>query len=238
MNKIPNRRLQLELDAKGYFPGPADGLLGAKTYQALVEYVSDDKAPEGVGKELVRWFPVAGIDTRAEVIQFIANCCHESNFQPKSENLNYSADRLAVVWPNRYAINPKARIKEPNALALSLAHSPEKLANNVYANRMGNIYPGDGYKFRGRGAPQLTGREAYEAVGSIVGMNFVGEPELVNTVSGGVAAAVGFWVWKKIGSAATRGDTVTVRELWNGGQTGLEQVKQLVAKQASIWPAD
>jgi len=238
MTQAANRRFQLELDALGHFPGPADGLLGAKTYQALVEYVSADKAPEGVGKAMARWLPLAGIDSRNEIIQFVANCAHESNFQPKSENLSYSAKRMAEVWPSRYALDPHAKLKLPNQLAVSLANRPEALGNNVYANRNGNIYPGDGYKFRGRGAPQLTGREAYNQVGRIVGLDFINNPDLVNTVDGGVAAAVGFWLWKKIGPAATEGNTTAVRKLWNGGAIGLEEVKALVAKQASIWPAD
>jgi putative chitinase len=96
---------------------------------------------------------------------FFGQTSHETGeFKSFSENLNYSAQGLANTFPTRYAVNPKAKIKVPNTLANTLARNPEKIANNAYASRMGNgnEASGDGWKFRGRGALQLTGKDNYK----------------------------------------------------------------------------
>ena len=217
--------LQANLAKRGLYSGAADGLLGPLSYQGLAEYATDGKAPPGTGEALSRWLPFAGIKSRDHIIQFIANCAHESNFQPKSENLNYTAKRLTQVWPSRFPTL---------AAAAAYASNPEKLANKVYSGRMGNTMPGDGWKFRGRAAPQLTGREAYRKVGQLVNMPFEDDPELVNTVNGGIAAAAGFWIWKGLGKLT---GTKPIRYAWNGGYNGLDDVQLKVAKQQAIWPA-
>lgn len=105
----------------------------------------------------------------------LATGYHETKRQmlPVEENLNYSAMRLAVVFPSRCAVDPKAKIKTPNQKALRIAHDPEATANYVYAGKAGNgnEASGDGWLFRGRGIPQTTGRSNYEWAGC------VGNPE-------------------------------------------------------------
>lgn len=97
--------------------------------------------------------PTYGINTAGILHEFLANVAHESGgFRVKEENMNYSAKRLMQVWPSRF---------KTLAAATPYAHNPQKLANSVYGNRMGNDLPGDGWKFRGGGFIQLTGRDMY-----------------------------------------------------------------------------
>ena len=101
----------------------------------------------------------AGILEMANRLQyFLAQLGHESNgLTHKEENLNYSAKRLTEIWPSRFPTLDSAK---------PFAFNPEKLANKVYGGRMGNTEPGDGYRYRGRGYIQLTGRETYTITGS------------------------------------------------------------------------
>lgn len=104
--------------------------------------------------------------TPVRAAHFFGQTAHETGgFKAFSENLNYSASGLANTFPTRYAVDSKAAVKVPNALANTLSRNPERIANNVYASRMGNgdERSGDGWRFRGRGALQLTGRNNYQA---------------------------------------------------------------------------
>lgn len=97
-----------------------------------------------------------GAKTPLRLAHFLAQLAHESGGFTKAvtiENLSYSAKRMAEVWPNRYVVEPKNKIKLPNDLAKRLEKNPVALGNNVYANRNGNgdEASGDGFKFRGRG---------------------------------------------------------------------------------------
>lgn len=101
---------------------------------------------------------------------FLAQLGHESNgLTHKEEGLSYSASRLTEIWPSRFPTLEVAKKYERN---------PEKLANFVYGGRMGNVNPGDGYKFRGRGYIQLTGRETYREIGKIAGLDLENDPDL------------------------------------------------------------
>lgn len=110
--------------------------------------------------------PLYKMDNRDIFEEFFARCCVESGeFTKFTENLNYSAQGLADTWPERYAIDPKAKIKVPNALANKLNRKPEAIANNAYANRMGNgdEKSGDGWKHRGGGPIMITGKSMWQA---------------------------------------------------------------------------
>jgi putative chitinase len=111
-----------------------------------------------------------------QAAHFIGQCSHESaGFTAFTENLNYSAEGLARIWRNRYS-ELKDGKRVPNALALELNRKPELIANHTYANRMGNgdIASGDGFKFRGRGAIQLTGKSNY-----LEFSNFIKDPQIM-----------------------------------------------------------
>ncbi|UZS00342.1 endolysin glycosyl hydrolase [Serratia phage SMP] len=145
------------------------------------------------------------INNRRRVAMFLANLGVESEgFTALAENMNYSAKRMAAVWPGRYAIDPKANTKQPNALALSLANNPQKLANNVYANRLGNgdEASGDGWNFRGQGPIQQTGRDNITRAGKAIGVDLANNPALLQTPEVGALAAAYFWYSNDLNRAA------------------------------------
>lgn len=100
----------------------------------------------------------------------LAIAYHEvgSALVPKSENLNYRAERIRQVWPSRF---PSVAAAQP------YAGNPQKLANKVYGGKLGNTEPGDGWKYRGRGYPQTTGRENYTKASKVVGVDLVNDPD-------------------------------------------------------------
>jgi len=125
-----------------------------------------------------------GIKTPKSIGCFLANIGVESGgLTAVVENLNYSADALARVWPARYAL-PKPQVgpkgeRIPNATATRIARRPEVIANLTYADRMGNGNPesGDGWRYRGRGLIQVTGKAMYAEVSGEIGHDFVAKPE-------------------------------------------------------------
>jgi putative chitinase len=201
----------------------------------------------GVSQELAeRWLPHVkaafdrfGINTERQVAAWIAQCAHESaGFKTLTENLNYSADTMAVVWPTRFAVQEpdpnrpgKTRAKKdakgkniPNKFALALHRQPEAIANTVYANRManGNIESGEGWKYRGRGLKQLTGKDNYTRCGQGLNMDLVGNPDMLLTPEGASLSAAWFWSVNKCGPIADSGDFVALTKKINGGTIGLE----------------
>jgi putative chitinase len=157
----------------------------------------------------------AGIlETFETAAMFLAQAGHESTgLSVLSENLSYSAERLTVVWPNRF---PTLAAAQP------YARNPEALANKVYGGRMGNDTAGDGWLYRGRGVLQLTGEEAYREVGKLTGLPLLADPGLAQTPGGAVATAAGFWRWKGV-NRAPRGDVRAATEIVNGGVNGLAE---------------
>ena len=154
------------------------------------------------------------VNTPKRQAAFIGQCAVESaNFTRLQENLNYSAQRLTQVWPSRF----------PNInMAESYAHNPEKLADFVYAGRMGNLQDGDGWKFHGRGLIQLTGRENYANCGSGVGVDLIDNPDLLLTPKYAALSAGWFWNRKQLNLLADSGDIETMTKRINGGTLGLD----------------
>lgn len=156
------------------------------------------------------------INTPGRRAAFIGQCAHESgNFAVLEENLNYSADSLCRVWPKRF----------PSAAEAAPYHrQPEKIANRVYASRMGNgdEASGDGWRYRGRGLIQLTGKDNYRAAGLALDEDFVIAPQLVATRD--CAALVAAWYWQTHGlnQLADVGDQITITRKINGGVIGLD----------------
>lgn len=116
------------------------------------------------------WKEIDGKDTRLLAYSF-ATAYHEvgANLAPTTENLNYSAKRMMEVWPTRF---------KTLEAAAPYANNPEKLANNVYGGRLGNNKTGDGWLYRGRGYPQITGKSGYEKFAKLLGVDLVNKPEL------------------------------------------------------------
>jgi putative chitinase len=155
------------------------------------------------------------ISTPKRQAAFIGQCTVESaNFTHLQENLNYTAQRLMQVWPSRF---PYIIAAEP------YAHNPEKLANFVYAGRMGNLEDGDGYTYRGRGLIQLTGREMYAKCGNGLGIDLIDNPDLLLTPE--YAALSAGWFWNKHGLnlLADAQEYGTMTRRINGGTTALDE---------------
>ena len=176
------------------------------------------------------------IDTPLRVAHFMAQILHESGgFSVLYENLNYSAKRLPVVWPSRFL--PKG----PNTPE-KFAYKPEELANLVYGGRMGNTEPGDGWKYRGRGLIQLTGKAQYKritdllmATGQYISSDLVRYPELVVSPMRCLAVAAVFWKDVGCNEAADQDDLTGVTKRINGGTVGLQARASWLARTKQIW---
>ncbi len=159
------------------------------------------------------------INTPSRVAAFLAQIGVESNgLKSLVENMNYTTARLAVVWPGRYAENPHAVVKVPNPKAYELGGHPQALANDVYANRLGNGAPGtnDGWNFRGQGPIQSTGRANAEAAKKATGVDFVGSPEEFQKPEGGSMAAAFFFQSRGCNELADKGLIDAITEKVNG----------------------
>lgn len=136
------------------------------------------------------------IDTPLRVAAFLPQIGVESGgLTAAVENFNYDAAGLARTWPNRYAVDPHAAVKVPNALAHKLNRNPQAIANNCYAGRLGNgdEASGDGWAYRGRGPIQVTGRANYTACAKATGLDLVNHPEQLEQPSAGALSAGWFW---------------------------------------------
>jgi len=195
----------------------------------------------GVSQQLAeRWVvPVQkameryAINTRLQVAAWLAQVAHESGgFRLLTENLNYSAQTMATVWPARFAEKgPDGKHKRdergarvPNKFALALHRKPEDLANVVYAARMGNgpITSGDGWRYRGRGLKQLTGKDNYSRCGQALGVDLVANPDLLLEPEFAALSAAWFWSANKCGPIADADDFVGLTRKINGGTIGLD----------------
>ena len=158
-----------------------------------------------------RW----GIATPLQQAAFIGQCGHEcGNFRVLEENLNYRAATLMKLWPKRF---PTLEV------ANEYAGQPKKIANKVYASRMGNRdeQSGDGYRFRGRGCIQLTGHANYFHAGKDLGVDFVMNPDLVATPKYAAMTAGWFWSTHDCNRLAEAADWVGLTKKINGGTIGL-----------------
>ena len=163
--------------------------------------------------------PKYHIDTKLRIAAFLAQCAHESSeFTALAENLNYSASRLIQVFGKRVSVETAERI----------AGRPEAIGNYLYANRNGNgpEASGDGYRYRGRGAIQLTGRSNYAKVGQAISLDIIVHPEILETIPGATEAACAYWIENKLNIYADQGDMAALTKKINGGLNGLEDRKR------------
>jgi putative chitinase len=171
-----------------------------------------------------------GITNQLEKAHFAAQMAHESSgFGHLEENLNYSAERLRVVFRKYFPTTE---------LAEAYAHRPIRIGSRVYANRYGNgsEVTCDGYNYRGRGIIMLTFKDNYKEASQAINNSdlFVVHPEVVAEPNVAAAVAVWFWNKKKCGEPARQDDIRAVTFKINGGYNGLEDRKQWLvrAKQA------
>ncbi len=170
----------------------------------------------------------AGMTTPKRAAAFLGQLAEESNFKAIRENLNYQAARLVQVWPSRF---PSI------AAATPYAHNPEALANHVYCNRLGNgsEASGDGFKFRGGGAIQLTGRSTYAAFGATVGKSADDVATWITTPAGSAASACWFWTTRNINPLADAWDLESITKKINGGLTNLDQREEFSKEELAIF---
>jgi putative chitinase len=181
-------------------------------------------------------FDAFGISQNAlRTAHFMAQVLHESGgLAIEYENLNYSAARLPVVWPTRF--KPKGPL-DPG----DYAHNPEKLANSVYGTRMGNTQPGDGYKFRGRGLIQTTGRDGYAEATLGVRRHFPAAPDLaanpdaVLDPAWCLAVAAAEWEDSGCNALADNDALRAITKAINGGLIGLAERGEWLKRTKFVW---
>lgn len=181
-------------------------------------------------KESAEWYAIAmdmfpkyGITTQNRIAGFMAQCSHESgDFRVLEENLNYSAENLTRVFGRYFGAPPKRSAAE-------YARNPEKIANYVYmdefrssSSKLGNTQPGDGWKFRGGGIKQLTGRSNFARFGQSIGMSADEAAAYVRTKKGAFESACWFWKTNNLERFADKDDIDGMSRAVNGGDNGLE----------------
>jgi putative chitinase len=156
------------------------------------------------------------IDSPKRVAMFLAQCGHESgSFSAVNENLNYKAESLCKVFHKYFPDMDTAN---------DYAKQPEKIANRVYGNRMGNgdEESGDGWRYHGRGLIQLTGRNNYDACGEALDVDLDEDADYLATPEGAARSAAWFWHKNGLNKFADADDIVGCTKRVNGGTIGLE----------------
>ena len=172
--------------------------------------------------------PKYDIDSPQRIAAFIAQCSHESgHFEKLIENLNYGITGLVSTWPKRFTTKEQAN---------KYTRQPEMIANYVYANRLGNgdESSGDGWKYRGRGLIQLTGKYNYQKFADAVGMDLEQVTRYLETKQGAAEAACLFWKNNKLNSYADVGDIRGMTKVINGGYIGLPEREENYRKALNI----
>lgn len=164
------------------------------------------------------------ISTAPRQSAFLAQVLHESaELRHLEESLSYSPQRLRQVWPQRFP---------SDAVAAQYGHAPEKLANHIYASRMGNgdEASGDGWRYRGRGLIQLTGRDNYAALAGAVKLDALAQPELLLQPAGAALSAAWFWQAHGLNALADQASGANADVVFaditrrvNGGLNGLTE---------------
>jgi putative chitinase len=200
------------------------------TKKQLLHLLPDNKNPDQLVMAFNILFPKYEINTRNRIAGFLAQCGHESlDFTILKENLNYSAEGLRRVFPKYF---PTLESAQP------YNRKPEKIANRVYGNRLGNgpEESGDGYKFRGRGAIQLTGRNNYQAFATTIGKNIDETIAYCETLQGAIESACWYWERHALNDACDDDDILHMTKLINGGRIGLGDRKSRYERAKGLLP--
>lgn len=187
------------------------------TKEKIVHLLHGNPEADAWADAALEILPKYEINTPNRVAGFFAQCGHESmGFKVLEENLHYRAETLDKIFPKYF--------KNAGRDANAYAKQPEKIANVVYASRMGNgdTASGDGYRFRGRGVIQLTGRDNYTNFGKTIGMTAEQVIDYVTTKKGALESACWYWNSRNINAACDANDITKMTKLINGGTIGLE----------------
>ena len=188
--------------------------------EKLKKCVPNNKDHAGLLNAFNKVFEKYDINTKERVAGFLAQCGHESlDFTVLKENLNYGAKGLRGTFGKYFP---------DDATAAKYERKPEMIANRVYASRMGNgnEASGDGYKFRGRGAIQLTGCSNYTAFAKDVGKTIDETIVYLETLEGAIESACWFWKKNGLNEIADKKDITLMTKRINGGTIGLEDRKK------------
>ena len=201
------------------------------TYEQLLA-INNNKNPEMCKyyiNALNKILPEYKINTKLRLCHFLAQILHESgNLKYKSENLNYSAKALRSVFPKYF---------KTDEIANQYARKPEKIANRVYANRMGNgdEASGDGWLRRGRGLIQLTGTDNYKACTKALNVDLMKNPDLIiSNAEICMKTACWFWNSKKLNELADKDDIKSITKRINGGYNGIEDRESILKRAKSV----
>lgn len=167
---------------------------------------------------LVNFMPEYEINSPKRIAAFLAQCAHESGeFTIIAENLNYKPEALVKIFGKYFDLSTAQKY-------CALPNKQEAIANRIYANRMGNgnEQSGDGWRYRGRGLIQLTGKSNYSQYAKSLEINLEDAVKQLGTVEGCVQSACWFWKTNKLNQWADKGDIITLTKRINGGTIGLE----------------
>ena len=184
--------------------------------EKLKKCVPNNKDHAGLMNAFNKVFEKYEINTKERVAGFLAQCGHESlDFTVLKENLNYGAKGLRGTFGKYFP---------DDATAAKYERKPEMIANRVYASRMGNgnEASGDGYKYRGRGAIQLTGHDNYTAFAKDIGKTIDETIAYLETLEGAIESACWFWKKNGLNEIADKKDITLMTKRINGGTIGLE----------------
>ena len=179
-----------------------------------IEHFEEIVSPPEVALAVEHCYRKYNITTPERLAAFLATVHHESGgFKQFTENLNYSPERLLQVWPNRF----------DEATAQRYCRRPQALANKIYANRMGNgaEATGDGWRYRGRGAIQITGYNNYKSISRILDLELDILCEYMETTLGAIESAAGWWDANGCNEIADKQDMTAITRQVNGGLNGL-----------------
>lgn len=189
------------------------------TIDILKKLIPTNKEPEAWLDLLNSYFARYEINTPERIAAFMSQAAHESNdFRTLSENLNYSWHGLRNTFPRYF---------KTDEIAKQYHRQPERIANRVYddalrVSKLGNVKPGDGWRFRGQGIFQLTGRANYAAFGKSIGKSADEAAAFIQTREGAVASACWYWQQRGLSAFADAQDAKGLSEAVNGGTIGLE----------------
>jgi putative chitinase len=196
-------------------------MLTAEQLKKICPSLKDDRAMSLSG--LINTIcPKYQIDTPIRLQAFLAQVAHESGeFTIKTENMNYTTpQRIVDIWPSRFNLTGKGKLN-----ANDYIRNPEKLANQVYAGRMGNGAPetGDGFRYRGGGYLQLTGKESYQRYADYIKKRIEETAELVRSTDEYAldSACWEYVIDKRLNDEADKKDFITITKRINGGTIGL-----------------
>lgn len=198
------------------------------TIEQFAKIFGANKDTAEIVEELNEQLPKFDINTKDRICAFLAQAGHESgHFKVRSENLNYSQQGLRNTFPKYFP---------DDATAFRYARQPQAIANRVYGGRMGNgsEASGDGWKYKGAGYIQLTGKQNHSAFAAAVGKSLDESIAYINTIEGAVASACWFWQTNGLNKLADAKDIKAMTKRINGGYIGLAERTSLYNKAQSV----